>query len=173
MTTQTTNRERGLPPLPPVRYNLRQRIQLGPLLIITVLLVTLCYPATLIGRGMVTATYLKEGEALMLNGHWAEAQDNFNAAMDWSISNETPFDSRWGVALRTGDIEGAVADFTTVINNHPGRYMGYCYRADAYRELGRNEEALQGYRDCLAHEPDRIWEQVAIRAIQTLTRNAK
>ncbi len=173
MTAQSIDRQRGLPPLPPVRHALLRRIKLGPLLILFVLMAFLCYPASLIGRGMVTAAYMKQGEELMLNGRWAEAQGNFNAAMDWSIDNEAPFNGRWGVALRTGDIEGAVADFSTVIHSHPSRYLGYCYRADAQRELGKLEEALRDYRACLAHEPDRLWAMVATRSIDTINRIGK
>jgi tetratricopeptide (TPR) repeat protein len=142
-------------------------------LIAAVLLVFLCYPATLIGRGLITAAYMKQGQELMLNGRWAEAQGNFNSAMDWSLDNESPFDSRWGVALRTGDIETAIADFTTVIRNHPSRYLGYCYRADAYREIGKITEALQDYRACLDHDPDRIWAMSASRSIDTINRTGK
>lgn len=173
MTTQVNEHKRTLPPLPPVRQGWYRRIQIGPLLIIGLFAIFLCYPATLITRGLISSTYMKQGEDALSKGRWNEARNNFNAAMDWSLSNPVPFDSRWGIALRTNDVESAIADFTTIISNHPSRYMGYCYRADAYRKVGKEKEALQDYRACLAREPSNIWQHMATRSIETLSRRVK
>ena len=168
-----TERTRSLPPLPPMRNRWLRRIKLGPLLVLALFAVFLCYPASLVMRGFVSSAYMKQGEDALMGGRWNEARQNYNAAMDWSLENETPFDQRWNVALQSGDIEAAVTDFSAVIAAHPDRPMGYCYRADAYRELDRNDEALRDYRACLAHNPGHIWQQVAQNAIRTLTRPAK
>lgn len=173
MSTQISERKRTLPPMPPVRNGILRRIKIMPLLVAAVVVVMLCYPASLIGRGIVGAAYLKQGDDAMLKGRWAEAQQNFNAAMDWSVTNETAFDKRWGLALQARDIDTAIADFSRVIAAHPSRYMGYCYRADAYREVGRDKEALQDYRACLSHGPSDIWRQVAERSVQTLSQRVK
>ena len=173
MSTHISERKRTLPPMPPVRNGILRRIKLLPLLLAAVVVVMLCYPASLIGRGIVGATYLKQGDDAMLKGRWDEAQTNFNAAMDWSLTDETAFDKRWGLALQARDIDSAIADFSTVIAAHPDRYMGYCYRADAYREVGREKEALQDYRSCLSREPSDVWRQVAERSIETLSKRVK
>jgi tetratricopeptide (TPR) repeat protein len=173
MNTHVSEQKRKLPPMPPVRNGVLRRIKLMPLLVAAVVAVVLCYPASLIGRGIVGATYLKQGATAMDQGRWDEAQRNFNTAMDWSISNETAFDKRWGLALQTGDIETAINDFSRVIAAHPNRYMGYCYRADAHRELKQEKEALQDYRACLSHGPSDVWRQVAERSIDTLSRRVK
>ncbi|HYF61542.1 MAG TPA: tetratricopeptide repeat protein [Herpetosiphonaceae bacterium] len=173
MNTQVSEHKRTLPPMPPVRNGVLRRIKVMPMLIAVVVVVMLCYPASLIGRGLVGAAYLKQGDDAMLKGRWAEAQDNFNAAMDWSLTDETAFDKRWGLALQAGDIDSAIADFSRVIAAHPNRYMGYCYRADAYREVGKEKEALQDYRACLSREPSDVWRQVAERSIETLDPRVK
>lgn len=173
MSTQISKHKRTLPPLPPVRNGVLRRIKLLPLLIAAAVVVMLCYPASLIGRGIVGAAYLKQGDDAMLKGRWDEAQKNFNAAMDWSLTDETAFDKRWGLALQSRDIDSAIADFSTVIAAHPNRYMGYCYRAEAYREVGREKDALQDYRSCLSREPSDVWRQVAERSIDTLSKRVK
>jgi len=173
MSTQVSEHKRILPPMPPVRNGVLRRIKILPLLIAAVIVVMLCYPASLIGRGIVGAAYLKQGDDAMLKGRWAEAQNNFNAAMDWSVSNEIAFNKRWGLALQARDIDTVIADFTRVITTHPDRYMGYCYRADAYRKVGRDKEALQDYRACLRREPSDLWRQMAERSIETLSKRIK
>jgi tetratricopeptide (TPR) repeat protein len=173
MNTHVSEQKRKLPPMPPVRNGVLRRVKLMPLLVAAVVVVMLCYPASLIGRSIVGATYLKQGTRAMEQGRWDEAQDNFNTAMDWSLTNETAFDKRWGLALQTGDIETAISDFSGVVAVHPDRYMGYCYRADAYRELKQEKEALQDYRACLSHSPSDVWRQVAERSIETLSKRVK
>jgi tetratricopeptide (TPR) repeat protein len=173
MNTHVSEQKRQLPPMPPVRNGVLRRVKIMPLLVAAVVAVMLCYPAGLIGRGIVGATYLKQGTTAMDQGRWGEAQENFNTAMDWSLSNETAFDKRWGLALQTGDIETAISDFSRVAAAHPDRYMAYCYRADAYRELNRDAEALQDYRACLSHGPSDVWRQVAERSIDTLSKRVK
>lgn len=157
MTTQTEQSKRFLTPMGK-RLPWYRRLRIAPFLVLAIIGVLLCYPATLIIRGFVVAAYIKDGQRDMETGKWNTARAKFNSAMDWSLQNEQAFDERWGLALQSGDVDTAINDFSAVIAAHPSRYMGYCYRADAYREIDKIQEAISDYHACLDREPSRIWK---------------
>ncbi|MCA0351483.1 MAG: hypothetical protein LCH85_05760 [Chloroflexi bacterium] len=159
---------KSLSPLPTTRQRWYQRLPLGWAIVIGFLIVGLCYPVIYFGRTAVPLIYIDQGDQAMLDGKWDTAREAYNKAMDWSVDYEEPFDLRWSLALRADAIQAAVDDFGAVIAAHPGRYMAYCYRAEAYLELDQPNAALADYQACLAHDPSPIWQATARNMIDFL-----
>lgn len=132
-----------------------------PYLIFLMVAVVLCTPVYLIGRAIIVSGFLKTATNARQINKFDEAIVNYNSAMQWSTGNEEAFSGRWAMAFQTNNLEAAIADYTAVIEQHGNAYLPYCYRGQAYRRLGLNDQARADYEACLAREPDPAWQRSA------------
>jgi tetratricopeptide (TPR) repeat protein len=58
--------------------------------------------------------------------------------------------------LRTGDLKGAVKDYSTVIAQNPEDADSYINRGIAQNELGQNQQAIADYTKALELQPDQL-----------------
>lgn len=58
--------------------------------------------------------------------------------------------------LRTGDLQGAVKDYSAAIAQDPKDTDSYVNRGIAYNELGQNQQAIADYTKALELKPDQI-----------------
>jgi tetratricopeptide (TPR) repeat protein len=58
--------------------------------------------------------------------------------------------------LRTGDLQGAVRDYSTAIVQNPKDADSYVNRGIAHNELGQNQQAIADYTKALELKPDQI-----------------
>jgi tetratricopeptide (TPR) repeat protein len=58
--------------------------------------------------------------------------------------------------LRTGDLQGAVKDYSAAIAQDPKDANSYVNRGIAYNELGQNQQAIADYNKSLALKPDQV-----------------
>jgi tetratricopeptide (TPR) repeat protein len=58
--------------------------------------------------------------------------------------------------LRTGDLKGAVKDYSTAIAQNPEDADSYINRGIAQNELGQNQQAITDYTKALELQPDQV-----------------
>lgn len=58
--------------------------------------------------------------------------------------------------LRTGDLQGAVKDYSAAIAQDPKDADSYVNRGIAYNELGQNQQAIADYTKALEIKPDQV-----------------
>jgi tetratricopeptide (TPR) repeat protein len=58
--------------------------------------------------------------------------------------------------LRTGDLKGAVKDYSTALAQNPKDAESYVNRGIAYNELGQNQQAIADYNKALELKPDLV-----------------
>ncbi|MBX3251458.1 MAG: tetratricopeptide repeat protein, partial [Myxococcales bacterium] len=114
--------------------------------------------------------YVRRGEQLLDGGDLDGAQSHFELALQQRPGGAEALTGLGHVALRRGNAAEAARHFRPAARNDYGdAYIGL---GDAYRRMGRTDEALQTYRAYLASRPNGPLASVARQHIANLEAQA-
>ncbi|MBI5209137.1 MAG: tetratricopeptide repeat protein [Elusimicrobia bacterium] len=98
------------------------------------------------------------GSVFAAKGDLARAGKAYDKALELEPDFYSyPRIGRAALKLARGDAEGAFKEYDEVLRDHPRHFAAVFNKAEALRSLGKNDEALEAYRDALACEmPDAV-----------------
>ncbi|HJL39041.1 MAG TPA: tetratricopeptide repeat protein, partial [Polyangiaceae bacterium LLY-WYZ-15_(1-7)] len=123
-------------------------------------------PAGAPPRGRDYSWYIRQGDALLERGNPSDAEEHYEAAMEIRPGGVEAMTGLGYVALNQGRAAEAARYFRPAARADYGEaYIGL---GDAYRRMGRREDALQTYRAYLASRPNGTQASIARRQVAAL-----
>lgn len=95
-------------------------------------------------------------------GYWRDSITFFQREIEINPRNAMAPLHVGQALMDAGEYEAALARFQTVIELDKNEYRGYSYKADALRALGREDEAIEAYRQAIEHRPHRGYPYVLL-----------
>jgi tetratricopeptide (TPR) repeat protein len=98
------------------------------------------------------AGFSDRGYAKMTVGYWLSAIADFDYAIAIDSTFMAAYRNRATARLQTADLEGAVADYSVILQNAPDP-DAYTARALLYHQLGEYKRAIHDFEDALKLNP--------------------
>lgn len=99
-------------------------------------------------------SYVDRSRALVMQHRLDEAEVDLDRAVELDEGYVWHRYDRGNVRLERNDMDGAIEDFSWVIEHDPEIFLTWVYRARAYDFLGEREAAAADYREALRRRPD-------------------
>ncbi|MBN1434861.1 tetratricopeptide repeat protein [Candidatus Fermentibacterales bacterium] len=90
------------------------------------------------------------------------AEEIYQAILAEDATNSQALGGTGRVCLAREDYEGALSCFESAVEADPDNASAYLYMAEAYRELGRLEEAVGSFESALAQNPGNLQARYAL-----------
>lgn len=113
------------------------------------------------------ATLKEKGNAALNAGNFKEAVDFYTKAIEIDGNNHVLYSNRSAAYAKDNEFEKALADAEKTIQIKPTWGKGYSRKGSALAFLGRQEEAIEAYKEGLVHEPDNAQLKQGLAEIKT------
>ena len=100
--------------------------------------------------------YTLRGRAYQAMGNWKEALENLDNALKYDDSHFRPWQVRAQVRDKMGDKEGAVADYTQMLERNPAHQSSRLKRLHLLYGLKRYQEALDDCEILIKAQPENV-----------------
>lgn len=116
-------------------------------------------PAVSAGDKLIADDYIKQGEALYIQGNYEEAMTCFDKAILLNQNIDEAWYWRGNVLVKMQRLEEAIASYEQAISIKPDRHEAWYNKANLLSRLQRYEEAILSYEQACASSPENyaVW----------------